>query len=134
MRLRAAYVYLRRRPPASCRCASTALPDRPDRHGRHPGESSGSSPTRQASNHNGGTLAFGPDALLWLATGDGGGQTTSSATPQTSTATLGKLLRIDPRPGTPRTPFRREPFRHRGLVVGLRNPFRFSFDRGTATC
>ena len=85
----------------------------------------------QASNHNGGTLAFGPDAMLWLATGDGGGSDDQFGHARNLDSQLGKLLRIDPRPGNgggytipPENPF--------GTAVwasGLRNPFRFSFDR-----
>jgi glucose/arabinose dehydrogenase len=69
------------------------------------------------SDHNGGQLQFGPDKFLYAATGDGGsGQ---SANAQNLGSQLGKLLRIDPR----------------GPVQiyssGLRNPYRFSFDRST---
>ncbi|MGI8460734.1 MAG: PQQ-dependent sugar dehydrogenase [Solirubrobacterales bacterium] len=89
-------------------------------------------PHPSASNHNGGTLAFGPDKKLYLATGDGGA---SSETAQDRNNLLGKLLRIDPQ-----TSIRRgyripngNPFRGGGgapeiFAVGLRNPFRFSFD------
>ena len=86
-----------------------------------------------ASNHNGGTAAFGPDGKLYIATGDGG------STPQTAQdrgSLLGKLLRIDPRPSSKRgyaVP-KGNPFAGRGgrgeiFALGLRNPFRFSFDR-----
>jgi glucose/arabinose dehydrogenase len=72
-------------------------------------------------NHNGGTVAFGPDGLLWAGTGDGGGAGDPGGNAQNPGSRLGKLLRIDPRPG--------------GAVEtwanGLRNPFRFSFDRAT---
>jgi glucose/arabinose dehydrogenase len=70
-----------------------------------------------ASNHNGGQLQFGPDRLLYAGTGDGGGG--QSANAQNSASQLGKLLRIDP---------------HGPIQIyssGLRNPYRFSFDRST---
>ena len=85
-----------------------------------------------ASNHNGGTAAFGPDGKLYLATGDGGA---SSATAQNRGNLLGKLLRIEPRPGSKRgytipkgNPYRGKPGEAEIFAVGLRNPFRFSFD------
>ena len=93
-----------------------------------------------ASNHNGGHLAFGPDGLLYIGTGDGGGAGDPSGNGQKLTTRLGKLLRIDPLDpdgGGPRK------FRVPGgnprvgksgndaiWSWGLRNPWRFSFDRG----
>lgn len=95
-------------------------------------------PHRTASNHNGGQLAFGPDGLLYLAVGDGGN------TPQLAqdlTSRLGKLLRIDPRdPAGPDAyaipadnPFAdgAGPNADEVYAYGLRNPYRFSFDRLT---
>jgi glucose/arabinose dehydrogenase len=86
-----------------------------------------------ATNHNGGTAAFGPDGKLYLATGDGG------STPENAQARgslLGKLLRIDPRPSSKKgyaipkgNPFRGRKGQSEIYSVGLRNPFRFSFDR-----
>ncbi len=85
-----------------------------------------------ASNHNGGTIAFGPGGYLFAATGDGG---TGGANAQDRTSLLGKLLRIDPhrRGGHPYTvprsnPFVGRPGRDAIFSMGLRNPFRFSFD------
>lgn len=88
-----------------------------------------------ATNHNGGTLRFGPDGYLWLAPGDGanGANARSLASP------LGKVLRIDPRgtaPGQyaipPDNPFVGAPgARGEIWAYGLRNPFRFVFDRLT---
>ena len=74
-------------------------------------------------NHNGGQLQFGPDGLLWLAPGDGGSIVTdASGNSQNPASLLGKMLRIDPRrPGA-------QPVVH---ASGLRNPWRFSFDRAT---
>jgi glucose/arabinose dehydrogenase len=85
---------------------------------------------RAAANHNGGQLQFGPDGLLYIATGDGG---TGGASAQSKGSLLGKVLRINPKRGRPyRTP-RSNPYVNRaGLdeiyARGLRNPWRFSFD------
>ncbi len=111
---------------------------------------------KNAANHNGGTVAFGPDGYLYLGTGDGGnardvgpshlepgGNAQSLATP------LGKFLRLDPLDparsagsadavsanGQYRIPAT-NPFQGPGQVpeifaYGLRNPYRFSFDRLT---
>jgi glucose/arabinose dehydrogenase len=94
------------------------------------------------SNHNGGQLAFGPDGLLYIGFGDGGGGDDQHGTignGQSLGTLLGKILRIDPRPRG-RSPYRiprDNPFvRRRGAkpaiyAWGLRNPWRFSFDRRT---
>lgn len=91
---------------------------------------------RDASNHNGGTVSFGPDGKLYLATGDGGGGGDPNENAQDRRSLLGKLLRIIPRPRTKRgykvpkgNPFRGRKGRPEIFAVGLRNPFRFSFDR-----
>ena len=110
---------------------------------------------KNAGNHNGGTVAFGPDGYLYLATGDGGNANDVGAShiepggnSQNLTTPLGKMLRIDPlapslTPGSldpvsgngqyriPAT----NPFQGAGEVpeiyaLGLRNPYRFAFDRG----
>ena len=83
----------------------------------------------QAANHNGGTLAFGPDGMLWFATGDGGGANDQFGHAQDLGSQLGKLLRIDPRAQDIVPPD--NPFGTTVWAIGLRNPFRFSFDRGT---
>ncbi len=95
-------------------------------------------------NHNGGQLAFGPDGMLYLALGDGGGggDQGSGHAPegngQSLATLLGKIVRIDPR-ATPAAAYRipaDNPFADGGgrpeiWAYGLRNPWRFSFDRAT---
>jgi glucose/arabinose dehydrogenase len=90
---------------------------------------------RRFSNHNGGQLQFGPDGFLYAGTGDGGGGGDTLRNAQDRGSLLGKLLRIDPRGrGRYRIP-RSNPFRGRRrgraeiYAYGLRNPYRFSFDR-----
>jgi hypothetical protein len=80
-----------------------------------------------ATNHNGGTAAFGPDGMLYLAPGDG---TDSSNAPDTGSL-LGKVLRIDPTPGGGHRIPSGNPYGNEVWSTGLRNPFRFSFDRVT---
>ena len=92
-----------------------------------------------ASNHNGGHLAFGPDGLLYIGTGDGGGSGDPRGNGQKLSTRLGKLLRIDPLdpdgagPRRYRTPSGNPRVGKSGLddiwAWGLRNPWRFSFDR-----
>ena len=93
-------------------------------------------------NHNGGHLAFGPDGLLYIGTGDGGGaddQHGRRGNAQDRGSLLGKLLRIDPRASGSRAyrvpagnPFAgRAGMRGEIYAYGLRNPWRFSFDRRT---
>jgi hypothetical protein len=86
-----------------------------------------------ASNHNGGTVAFGPDGKLYLGTGDGGVRAQNA---QERGSLLGKLLRIDPRPTAKRgyriprgNPYRKRKGDNEIFSIGLRNPFRFAFDR-----
>ncbi|MGH2942649.1 MAG: PQQ-dependent sugar dehydrogenase, partial [Solirubrobacteraceae bacterium] len=93
-------------------------------------------------NHNGGLLKFGPDRLLYIGTGDGGGgndQHGSRGNAQDLGSLLGKILRVDPRRGGGR-PYQvptSNPFVDRSgaraeiYSYGLRNPWRFSFDRAT---
>ena len=91
------------------------------------------------ANHNGGALATGPDGLLWIATGDGGSGGDPLDNGQRLDTLLGKLLRIDPRPagGAPYGIPADNPFvgqagaRAEIWAYGLRNPWRFSFDRAT---
>ncbi len=84
-------------------------------------------------NHNGGQLQFGPDGLLYMGTGDGGSAGDPDGNAQNPNVLLGKLLRIDPKPKHGYTTPRSNPFKGRGgrdeiYALGLRNPFRFSFD------
>lgn len=109
---------------------------------------------KNANNHNGGTIAFGPDGYLYLGLGDGGNANDVGAShiepggnAQNLSTPLGKMLRLDPinpalTPGSPdpvspngqyRIPTT-NPFQGPGQVpeiyaYGLRNPYRFSFDR-----
>jgi glucose/arabinose dehydrogenase len=94
------------------------------------------------TNHNGGSLVFGPDGLLYIGTGDGGGgddQHGPRGNGQSLGSLLGKILRIDPRRTGDRpysvpasNPFvGRADARGEIYSYGLRNPWRFSFDRLT---
>jgi glucose/arabinose dehydrogenase len=85
------------------------------------------------SNHNGGTLEFGRDGYLYIATGDGGSGGDPAGNAQNPEVLLGKLLRIDPgrRGGyrsPPSNPFFDGPGRDEIFALGLRNPYRWSFD------
>jgi glucose/arabinose dehydrogenase len=75
------------------------------------------------SNHNGGDLNFGPDGYLYLTTGDGGGGGDPLDNAQNPLSLLGKLLRIDVTAAYPTVP--------QVVDIGLRNPFRWSFDKLT---
>ena len=91
------------------------------------------------ANHNGGNLVFGPDGKLWIGLGDGGSRNDPRDNAQSLDTILGKMLRIDPRPsgGQPYTVPPDNPFvgrsDARGEIwsLGLRNPWRYSFDRAT---
>ena len=88
-----------------------------------------------ASNHNGGDLHFGPDGYLYIATGDGGGSRDQFQNAQDLGSLLGKMLRIDVNGGSPYAIPAGNPFvdavgaRPEIWAYGLRNPWRFSFDR-----
>ena len=90
-----------------------------------------------AANHNGGQLSFGPDGLLYAGLGDGGGAGDPSGNGQNSTTLLGKMLRLDVDHGQPYAVPTSNPFassldsRPEIWATGLRNPWRFSFDRST---
>ena len=89
-------------------------------------------------NHNGGQLQFGPDGRLYISLGDGGGGGDMPGNAQNTEVLLGKVLRIDPRPEQapayavpPDNPFVAKPGEDEIWAYGLRNPWRFSFDRTT---
>jgi len=91
------------------------------------------------ANHNGGNLVFGPDGRLWIGLGDGGSGNDPQNRAQDLGTLLGKMLRIDPTPSgsLPYTIPSDNPFvgraGARGEIwsFGLRNPWRYSFDRAT---
>jgi glucose/arabinose dehydrogenase len=89
------------------------------------------------ANHNGGDIQVGPDGRLYLGLGDGGGGGDPLEAGQDLTTPLGALLRIDPLAGDPYgipsdNPFLDVDDAAREIVAyGLRNPWRFSFDRET---
>ena len=92
-------------------------------------------PHDDATNHIGGQLAFGPDGYLYVGVGDGGLQGDPMNRAQDPTLLLGKILRIDPR-GTAPDAHGFPPGNAPGAApqvwaLGLRNPWRFSFDRVT---
>lgn len=88
-------------------------------------------------NHNGGQILFGPDGYLYIGLGDGGSQNDPQNNAQNPNALLGKILRIDVDGGDPYAipgdnPFVNDPnYRPEVWAMGLRNPWRFSFDRAT---
>lgn len=92
------------------------------------------------SNHNGGKLNFGTDGYLYFATGDGGGANDVPNNAQNGNVLLGKMIRIDVNTLTPQTfgqynipldnPYVGDAsVRDEIWALGLRNPFRWSFDR-----
>lgn len=88
------------------------------------------------TNHNGGALAFGPDGMLYIALGDGGGSGDPHNYAQDRSTLLGKILRVDVSgPGgytiPPDNPFAAGGGRPEVYAYGFRNPWRLSFDRET---
>jgi glucose/arabinose dehydrogenase len=88
------------------------------------------------ANHNGGAINFGPDGYLYVAIGDGGGSGDQDGNGQDLGTLLGKVLRLDVSPATGYAVPGSNPFVGKSgadeiWLYGLRNPFRFSFDRAT---
>ena len=88
------------------------------------------------SNHNGGDVHLGPDGMLWWSLGDGGSRGDPQGNGQNVETLLGSILRIDPGARAPYgvpgdNPFVGRAGRDEIFVYGLRNPWRFSFDRAT---
>ncbi|MFN8376551.1 MAG: PQQ-dependent sugar dehydrogenase [Anaerolineae bacterium] len=88
------------------------------------------------ANHNGGQLGFGPDGYLYIAFGDGGDQGDPYGNAQNLGSMLGKILRIDVNAATYSVPEDNPFVGVQGAApevwaYGLRNPWRFSFDRAT---
>jgi len=90
------------------------------------------------TNHNGGQLAFGPDGYLYVGMGDGGSGGDPQNNAQNPLSLLGKILRIDVESQAsgyripPTNPFAgNASYLPEIWALGLRNPWRFSFDRGT---
>ncbi|MFM2278841.1 MAG: hypothetical protein RLZZ444_1072 [Pseudomonadota bacterium] len=100
-------------------------------------------PHDMAANHNGGSIRFGPDGYLYLGTGDGGGGGDPEGNAQNTTSLLGKILRLDVDgddfPGQAGrnyaipedNPFVGKAGADEIWALGVRNPWRFSFDEAT---
>jgi len=88
------------------------------------------------ANHNGGNLTFGPDGMLYIGMGDGGSGGDPKGNAQNLNTLLGKMLRIDVSGQSGYTIPKDNPFASGGglpeiWAYGLRNPWRFSFDKQT---
>jgi len=93
--------------------------------------------SQPANNHNGGDLAFGPDGMLYFGLGDGGSEGDPDNLAQDDQTLLGKMLRLDVSGSgsgytvPPDNPFVGKAPRDEIWAKGLRNPWRWSFDRRT---
>ncbi|MEO8516753.1 MAG: PQQ-dependent sugar dehydrogenase [Flavobacterium sp.] len=90
--------------------------------------------TQPYSNHNGGTIKFGPDGYLYIGMGDGGSAGDPENRAQNITELLGKMLRIDVNSGAPYGVPANNPYvgvagADEIWAIGLRNPWKFSFNR-----
>lgn len=83
------------------------------------------------ANHNGGGLVFGPDGYLYAGLGDGGSQGDPFGNAQNTGVLLGKILRLDVDSAEPYAVPADNPFGNEVWAYGLRNPWRFSFDKST---
>lgn len=87
------------------------------------------------SNHNGGTIKFGPDGFLYIGMGDGGGAGDTNNRAQNINLLLGKMLRLDVDGGSPYAIPSGNPYAGATAgadeiwAIGLRNPWKFSFNR-----
>ena len=97
--------------------------------------------TQSEWNHNGGSLLFGPDGMLYLGIGDGGGDGDPEGNGQNPGTLLGSVIRIDVRNASADEPYAIPPYnpmvgldgaRPEVWAYGLRNPWRMSFDRETS--
>lgn len=89
--------------------------------------------TQPYSNHNGGTIKFGPDGYLYIGMGDGGSGGDPQGNGQNKNSLLGKMLRIDVNSGSPYSSPATNPYvgitgADEIWAIGLRNPWKFSFD------
>ena len=131
------FVYYNIIPAGDCVIAEFMRdPDNPDR-GLESSEKEILRFPHPRGNHVGGCLKFGPDGYLYIGVGDGGGSGDPDRTGQDLTTLLGKILRIDIDNGDPYSipadnPFANDASAKKEIWAwGLRNPWRFSFDRLT---
>lgn len=87
--------------------------------------------THRYENHNGGMAVFGPDGMLYVSVGDGGSGCDPDENAQDPTHLNGKILRVNVDAGGTYTVPADNPFDNEVWHLGLRNPWRFSFDRET---
>jgi glucose/arabinose dehydrogenase len=129
------YVFYTRKPDGAVQVAEfLASVGNPDVADAGSGRPVISVPHAVFGNHNGGHIAFGPEGYLYVAVGDGGGGGDPDNNGQNTNALLGKILRIDVNAGSgyrvpPTNPFVGQAGAGEVWAYGLRNPWKFSFDR-----